>query len=112
MLSATYRFERGETIVIPLRIAAGDRAAVSAITAQARYAKSLTTPIAPTSPLSAKFAVTETADGWLLTINAAASAKLKTGYHMADARLVISGGVIITDPIAIRIAESVTEVTP
>jgi hypothetical protein len=112
MLSATYSFERGETIAIPLRIALGDRGDVSAITAQARYARYVTTPIAPSLPISADFAIVETDDGWLLTIDAATSASLAIGYHLADARLIIAGGVIITDPIAIRITEPVTEAAP
>ena len=112
MLSATYNFTRGETISIPLKIAAGDRADVSAISAQMRFARFVTTPIAPSLPVSADFVVVETEDGWLLTIDAATSASLAIGYHMADARLVVAGGVIITDPVAIRITEPVTEVTP
>jgi hypothetical protein len=110
MVATTYSFERGETIAIPLNIAAGDRADVSAITAQARYGRYVSTPISPTLPVSADFTIIETEDGWLLTIDAATSAGLELGYHFADARLVIAGGVVITDPIAIRITDPVTEV--
>jgi hypothetical protein len=46
--------------------------------------------------------------GWTLTIPAATSASLVTGAYLADARLEVAGGVVMTETVALRIRPSVT----
>jgi hypothetical protein len=65
-------------------------------------------PVAASFTISPRPAQGDIPPGWTLTIPAATSASLTPGAYLADARLEVAGGVIVTEPIAIRIKASVT----
>jgi hypothetical protein len=109
-----YIFQRGETISLALDAVSGDPASVTAITAQLKAVPPGRTSVPPGSPIAASFSVTSRAAmgeipaGWTLTIPAATSALLVTGAYLADARLEVAGGVVMTESVALRIRPSVT----
>jgi hypothetical protein len=109
-----YVFQRGETISLALDALVGDPALVSAITAFLKGVPPGRTSVPPGAPVAASFdittrgAVAETPAGWTLTIPASVSATFPPGAYLADARLVVADGVIITEPVAIRIRDAVT----
>ena len=103
-----YVFTRGETILLALDALTGDPLTVTGISAKLRAIAPGRTTIAPSAPVAADFTVTNRAAngsvpaGWDLV---AASTSLAAGRYGADARLVIAGGVIITDMITVEIRE-------
>lgn len=107
-------FQRGETISVALDALTGDPAAVSAITAALRPVAPGRLSAAPDAPLAATFAITARGPdagvpgGWTLTIPDSVSAGLAAGFYAADARLDVAGGVVITEPLSIRIRDAVT----
>ncbi|MEP7350520.1 MAG: hypothetical protein ABI668_11320 [Sphingorhabdus sp.] len=109
-----YIFQRGETISLTLDAAVGDPLTVSQISASmkmvapGRTGVSASTPVAAVFAISARAAAGDIPAGWTLNIDAATCAALATGNYLADARLEVAGGVVITDSIAIRIIESVS----
>ncbi len=109
-----YVFQRGETISLALDAVSGDPASVTALTAQLKAVPAGRTTVPAGTPVAASFdvaprvAVGDIPAGWTLTVSAAASAGLVTGAYLADAKLVVAGGVIITDSIALRIRDAVT----
>lgn len=110
----SYIFQRGETIQLALDAVAGDRAAVSAVTAHmkavppGRSGVDATTPVAAAFSISPRAAQDAVPAGWTLTIDAATSAGLAAGSYIADARLQVAGGVVITDGVALTLRESVS----
>lgn len=109
-----YIFQRGETISLALDAVTGDPLTVSAITAQLKAVPPGRTSVPPGTSVSASFTVTNrlaTVDipaGWTLIIPAAISATLGAGSYLADARLEIAGGVVISEAVALRIRDAVT----
>ncbi len=109
-----YIFQRGETLSLALDALAGDPLAVSAIgasvkaVAPGRTGVSAVAPVAAVFDIAARAASGDIPAGWTLTIPAAVSATLAAGSYLADARLVIAGGVVITDSVAIALRESVS----
>jgi hypothetical protein len=109
-----YVFQRGETISLALDAVAGDPALVSAIAALLKAVPPGRTSVPIGAPVAASFEITtrsaaaETPAGWTLVIPASVSAALPPGAYLADARLGVADGVIITDPVAIRIRDAVT----
>lgn len=107
-------FQRGETITLALDAVSGDPATVALVTAQMKALPPGRTAIPAGAPVAASFAVAARAAegdipaGWTLTIAAPVSATLAAGAYLADARLDIAGGVIVTEGVAIRIRESVS----
>ncbi len=109
-----YIYQRGETISLALDALSGDPAIVTALSANLKAVPAGRTSISAGAPIAANFSVTaraattETAAGWTLTIPAATSLTLAAGNYLADARLVVGSGVVITDQIALRLREPVT----
>jgi hypothetical protein len=109
-----YIFQRGETISLALDAVSGDISSVSAITADLKAVSPGRTTVAASTPVAARFAVSsraasgDSAGGWMLTIDAATSVALTPGAYLADARLAVAGGIVITEPVAIRIRDAVT----
>jgi hypothetical protein len=109
-----YIFQRGETISLALDAVSGDLLSVTALTARMKAVAPGRTSVSPTTPLAASFTVIprsaagDIPPGWTLTIPAIASAMLIAGSYLADAKLSVGGGVIVTESIAIRIKESVS----
>lgn len=109
-----YTFQRGETISLALDAVTGDPLTVSAIGAAMKAVPPGRTgvpdgaPVATTFSISSRAAAGEIPPGWTLTIDAATSAMLVAGNYLADARLEVAGGVIVTEQVAIRIKPSVT----
>ena len=109
-----YIFQRGETISLALDAVSGDPTSVSTLTARMKAVPPGRTSVPADSPVIAEFSVSaraavgEVPPGWTLTLAAAVSALLAPGSYLADARLEIAGGVIVTDSIAIRIRESIS----
>lgn len=107
-------YQRGETISLALDAVSGDPLSVSAITAQLKAVPAGRTTIAANTPIAATFTVTPHAAqgdlpaGWTLTVDAATSTTLTAGAYLADARLVVAGGVIVTEPVSLRLRDSVT----
>lgn len=107
-------FQRGETIVLALDAVTGDPLAVTAIGAVMKAVPPGRTGVPDDAPVAASFSVSLRAAagdipaGWTLTVDAATSAALAAGNYLADARLEAAGGVIVTEPVAIRIRPSVT----
>lgn len=110
-----FSFQRGETIQLALDLASGEAAAISAVSAQLRPVDPGRLAVAADAPLAASFAVSERAAtaelpaGWTLTISAAESAALPAGLYAADARISVAGGVCITEPVVLRLRDSVTQ---
>jgi hypothetical protein len=111
-----YVFQRGETVSLALEAVSGDPLMVSAVTAAMKpLAPGRATPD-PEAAVAATFSVTFVAAGggdparWLLTLSAVESAALAAGSYAADARLVIGGGVAITDMVRLRLEDAVTTV--
>ena len=109
-----FTYQRGETISLALDAVEGDPLTVGAVTAQLKAVAPGRTSIPAGAPIAVSFGVstraatTEFPAGWTLTIPAAASAALSAGSYLADARLEVGTGVVITDQIAIRLREPVT----
>jgi len=109
-----YTFQRGETISIALDAVTGDPLSVTAITAAMKMVPPGRTGVPYGAPVAASFSVIpraaqgEVPPGWSLTIPASVSAGLAPGGYLADARLEVAGGVIVTEPVAIRIKSSVS----
>jgi hypothetical protein len=109
-----YIYQRGETISLALDAVSGDLAQVSAIVAQLKAVPPGRTSVPAGAPVAANFTVTpraaagEIPAGWTLTIAAAASSALVAGAYLADARLTVAGGVIVTDSVAMRLRDSVS----
>ena len=110
----TFMFQRGETVSLALDAVQGDTAIVSTITAALKPIAAGRTMADPTAPVAATFAVSSRAAageipaGWTLTLTAAVSSALSAGTYLADAKLVVAGGVTITEPVAIRLIDAVT----
>lgn len=106
-------FQRGETISLALDAVTGDPLLVTAISAAmkavapGRTGVSASAPVAAVFDIIARSASGGMAPGWTLTVGAEQSALLPAGPYLADARLEIGGGVIITESIAITLRESV-----
>jgi hypothetical protein len=109
-----YTFQRGETIALGLDALSGDPLSVSAISATMKAVAPGRTSIAGTDPVAAVFTISarnasgNIPAGWTLTIPAATSAALAPGSYLADARLTIGTTVVISETVAIRIAQSVS----
>lgn len=109
-----YVFQRGETISLALDAVTGDPATVSAISAQLKAIPPGRTSAPPGEPIAASFTISprsasgDDPAGWTLVLTAATSAGLLPGSYLADARLTVAGGVIVTEPVAIRIRQSVS----
>ncbi|MEY4501464.1 MAG: hypothetical protein RIS52_1354 [Pseudomonadota bacterium] len=109
-----YVFQRGETISLALDAVTGNPLDVAVITAQlkavppGRTSVSADAPVAATFVIAARPAVGAIPPGWTLSIAAPTSAVLPAGAYLADARLEVAGGVIVTESIAIRLRQSVS----
>ncbi len=103
-----YVFQRGETMTLALEAVSGDVNSVNSITAQMKPLAHGRTHVAPQTPIAASFLISPRATGWTLTIPATTSASLTPGSYLADARLEVAGGVIVTESVAIRVREAVT----
>ena len=104
----TYTFHRGETLSLALDAVTGDPASVTAITAALKPLAAGRTSVDATAPATALSVAANGTTGWTLTLSATACAALVPGSYSADARLTVGTGVVITDPVAIRIVEGVT----
>jgi hypothetical protein len=107
-------FQRGETISLALDAVAGDPATVTAISAKLKAVPPGRTTVPASAPVAANFvistrsAVGDIPAGWTLTVPAATSVALTPGSYLADARLEVAGGVIVTDSVALRLCETVS----
>jgi hypothetical protein len=104
----TYTFQRGETVSLALDAVTGDPLTVSSVTAAMKPVAAGRTMIDPAAAVAATFTVSNRAGGWTLTIPAATSATLTAGTYLVDAKLIVAGGVTITEPVAIRMIDAVT----
>lgn len=109
-----YVFQRGETISLALDAVAGDPLSVTDIDATMKALAPGRTGIVPGAPVAAAFSVTprvaegDIPSGWTLSVDAASSAALAVGNYLADARIAVAGGVVITESVAISLREPVT----
>jgi hypothetical protein len=109
-----YTYQRGETISLALDAVSGDPLAVTNISAALKAVPPGRTGVPDGAPVAANFAIAprvaqgDIPPGWTLTINAPSSAALSPGTYLADARIEVAGGVIVTEPVAVRIKASVT----
>lgn len=109
-----YTFQRGETISLALDAVTGDPLSITAIDAAMKNVPPGRTGVPDGAPVAAIFSIVPRAaqgdlpPGWTLTVDASASALLAPGSYLADARLQVAGGVIVTDPVAIRLKQSVS----
>jgi hypothetical protein len=107
-------FQRGETITLALDAVAGNPLDVTAISAQLKAVPPGRTFVPEDAPAVASFIATPRAaqgtvpPGWTLTISANTSGALSPGSYLADARLEVAGGVIVTESVAIRLRPTVT----
>lgn len=110
----SYIFQRGETITLALDAVQGDPLAVTGITAHMKAVPPGRSGVDTNTPVAAAFSVFPRTiqdtlpAGWTLTIDAATSAGLAVGSYLADARLQIGTGVVITEAVALSIRESVS----
>jgi hypothetical protein len=109
-----YIFQRGETISLALDALSGDPLSVSGISAAmkavapGRTSVTADTPVAAAFAIAARLAAGDIPAGWTLTIPAIISQALTPGSYIADARIEIAGGVVITESVALRIKQSVS----
>jgi hypothetical protein len=109
-----FSFQRGETISLALDAVTGDPLTVTAIGAAMKIVPPGRTgvpdgaTVAATFSISPRAAAGEIPPGWTLTIDAATSVTLTAGNYLADARIEVAGGVIVTEPVPIRLKQSVT----
>ena len=109
-----YIFQRGETISLALDVVTGDPLSVTAMSAAmkavgpGRTSVNAGTPVAAAFTISPRAAQGDMPPGWNLTVDATTSAALAAGSYLADARLSVGGGVIITESVAIIVRESVS----
>jgi hypothetical protein len=109
-----YVFQRGETISLALDAVTGDPLTVSAISAKLKAVPPGRTTVPDGASVAASFVIAPRAAagdipaGWTLTIPAAVSATLAVGSYLADAKLDIGSGTIVTDSVAIRLRGSVS----
>jgi hypothetical protein len=109
-----FTFQRGETVSLALDAVTGDPLSVTSISAVMKAVPPGRTGVPDGAPIAATFSVSprtaqgDIPPGWTLSIAAATSAALSPGAYLADARLEIAGGVMVTEPVAIRIKPSVT----
>ena len=109
-----YTYQRGETISLALDAVTGDPALVTAISAAmkpvspGRSEASANAPFAASCSVSPRPALGDEPVGWTLPIPASASASLSPGAYVADDRLEVAGGVIVTESVAIRLRQSVS----
>ncbi len=109
-----YIFQRGETISLALDAVTGDPLSVTAITASMKMLAPGRTYVDSAVPVAASFVVTprgvsgDIPAGWNVTLPAGICAGLSPGSYIADAKIQVAGGVIITDSIALRIQPSVS----
>ncbi len=109
-----YIFQRGETISLALDAVSGNPLDVSAISAKLKAVPPGRTSVPDGAPVAATFVIFarsaegEIPPGWTLTISAATSATLTPGAYLADARIDVAGGVIVTESVAIRLCQSVS----
>lgn len=104
----TYTFHRGETLSLALDAVTGDPASVTAITAALKPLAAGRTVVDASAPATALSVAANGTTGWTLTLSVAVCVTLSPGSYVADARLGSASGVVITDPVAIRIVEGVT----
>lgn len=110
----TYTFQRGETVALALAVVAGDPAVVGTVTAAIKPAVEGRQTPDPATPIATSFDVTFAAASqtdparWLLTLTPAVTSALAAGSYLADARLTVGGGVVITETISLRLRDAVT----
>lgn len=104
----TYTFQRGETLSLALDLMSGSFASVTAIVAALKPLAAGRTTVDAAAPAITLSTAANGTTGWTLTLSAAVCATLVPGSYVADARLTIGSGVVITEPIAVRIVEAVT----
>jgi hypothetical protein len=106
--------QRGETISLALDAVTGDPLLVTAISAGMKAVAPGRTGVSAGTPIAAAFTINprpahgDIPPGWNLTIDAATSAALAVGTYLADARIEVGGGVVITEAVAISVRESVS----
>lgn len=110
-----YILKRGETLTIFLDDMDGIAPDVESVTARLRPGIASKRAVDPDAAAVADFDVVPRAAegddpaGWSLTLSAATTAGIDTGFYLVDARLVMDGGTeIVTDPLAIRMTEPAT----
>lgn len=109
-----YTFQRGETVSLALAVVSGDPARVASVTAAVKPVTAGRSTPDPTVPVAASFDVSFAAAAfdeparWLFTLTPAMSASLAAGSYLADARLVVAGGVCITETVALTLRDAVT----
>lgn len=110
----TFTFQRGETVSLALDAVQGDPLTVTSVTAAMKAVAAGRTLVDPAAAVAATFSVSPRVAagnipaGWTLTLSAATSAALAAGTYLADAKLIVAGGVMITEPVAIRMIDAVT----
>jgi len=110
----TYTFQQGESIAMALDVVSGDPGIVGAVSAAMKPVAAGRSSADPTTAVAAAFDVSFIAANandparWLLSLSPSVSAELLPGSYVADARLTVGGGVLITETVAIRIRPSVT----
>lgn len=114
----TFTFNRGEPITVDLVISGTPSfdPAAATVVMKLKPATGSASSVPPKATASvATFAVTYTAESgsnpafWRGTIDAPTSAALTARAYVADAEIVSGGNVVqVTDPVLIRLAESVT----
>jgi len=103
-----YEFQRGETIGLALDLVKGEAEQVGDISAALKRVAAGGSAVAPGTAPAESFAIAPAEGGWTMTIDAAQSAALTPGLYRADARIAVGGGIVVTEPVSIRIAEPVT----
>ena len=112
-MSRNWSFARGEDIILQLEAVSGDATQVSEISADLKRAAAGRVPgaeIAIAASFAIEFAPAEGNDPaiWTLRVPGAVTATLEPGVYMTDARLVVNGVALHTEPVSATITPAVT----
>lgn len=101
MIGMIGEFRLGEDIALALEVASGDPATVTAVTAAMKPARiTANRPVLDDAAGAVALTVAPSPDGWTVSLPSAGSAALSPGIYGIDARLVVAGGVEITEQTA------------
>lgn len=108
-MKADYIIRQGEELALSLMVLEGDVSPITTVSAVLKSAGPNGSVPSITTPSVATFEVDDIDGGWSFIIDGGATALLKPGFYITNAKLdLLAGGPLKTDPVLIEIRPSVT----